>query len=51
MHTGDWIAAAAAAAEASGLARDTRQPQYGLTAELIAAIPARSLDVRAAAPA
>jgi DNA-binding CsgD family transcriptional regulator len=38
MHTGDWIAAAAAAAEASALARDTRQPQYGLTAELIAAL-------------
>jgi DNA-binding CsgD family transcriptional regulator len=35
MHTGDWTAAAAAAAEASGLARDTRQPQYGLTSELI----------------
>jgi DNA-binding CsgD family transcriptional regulator len=38
MHTGDWIPAAAAAAEVSGLARDTRQPQYGLTAELIAAV-------------
>jgi ATP/maltotriose-dependent transcriptional regulator MalT len=37
-HTGDWGAAAAAAVEAAGLARDTRQPQYGLTAELIAGL-------------
>jgi DNA-binding CsgD family transcriptional regulator len=37
-HTGDWGAAGAAAAEAAELARDTRQPQYGLTAELIAGL-------------
>jgi DNA-binding CsgD family transcriptional regulator len=39
-HAGDWGAAAAAAAEGAGLARDTRQPQYGLTAELVAALAA-----------
>jgi DNA-binding CsgD family transcriptional regulator len=39
-HSGDWRAAAAASAEAAGLARDTRQPQYGLTAELVAALVA-----------
>src|SRR5438309_1809947 len=37
-HAGDWPAAAAAAQEAAGLARDTTQPQYGLTAELIGAL-------------
>jgi DNA-binding CsgD family transcriptional regulator len=37
-HTGDWAAAAAAGAEAAGLARDTRQPQFGLTGELMAAL-------------
>jgi len=35
---GEWPAAAAAAQEAAGLARDTTQPQYGLTAELIGAL-------------
>ena len=39
-HTGDWTAAAAAASESARLARDTRQPQYGLTGELIAALVA-----------
>ncbi len=39
-HTGDWFAADAAAAEAASLARDTRQPQYGLTAELVGALVA-----------
>ena len=39
-HAGDWGAAAAAGAEAVGLARDTNQPQYGLTAELVAALAA-----------
>ncbi len=39
-HAGDWGLAAAASAEALGLARDTNQPQYGLTAELVAAIAA-----------
>jgi DNA-binding CsgD family transcriptional regulator len=37
-HTGDWPAAAAAAHEAAGLARDTRQAQYGLTGELVGAL-------------
>src|SRR5712691_1952373 len=37
-HTGEWPAAAAAAHEAASLARDTRQPQYGLTAELVSAL-------------
>src|SRR4029077_16629581 len=39
-HAGEWPAAAAAAQEAAGLARDTNQPQYGLTAELIGALAA-----------
>jgi DNA-binding CsgD family transcriptional regulator len=39
-HAGDWGAAAAAGAEAVGLAGDTNQPQYGLTAELVAALAA-----------
>jgi DNA-binding CsgD family transcriptional regulator len=39
-HAGEWPAAAAAAQEAAGLARDTTQPQYGLTAELIGALVA-----------
>jgi DNA-binding CsgD family transcriptional regulator len=39
-HAGDWRAAAAAGAEAVGLGRDTNQPQYGLTAELVAALAA-----------
>jgi DNA-binding CsgD family transcriptional regulator len=38
IHTGEWPAAAAAAHEAAGLARDTRQPQYGLTGELVGAL-------------
>jgi DNA-binding CsgD family transcriptional regulator len=37
-HTGEWPAAAAAAYEAAGLARDTSQPQYGLTGELVGAL-------------
>jgi len=37
-HAGEWPAAAAAAYEAAGLARDTGQPQYGLTAELVGAL-------------
>ena len=37
-HTGEWGVAAAAAAEGARLARDTRQPQYGFTGELIAAL-------------
>src|SRR2546422_1511572 len=35
IHAGEWPAAAAAPHEAAGLARDTGQPQYGLTADLI----------------
>jgi len=38
IHAGEWPAAAAAAYEATGLARDTTQPQYGLTGELIGAL-------------
>ena len=34
-HTSEWDAAAVAAREAAGLGRDTSQPQYGLTAELL----------------
>ena len=37
-HAGEWPAAAAAAYEAAGLARDTSQPQYGLTGELVGAL-------------
>ncbi|MGO9822370.1 MAG: ATP-binding protein [Solirubrobacteraceae bacterium] len=37
-QTGDWRGAVAAGSEAAMLARDTRQPQYGLTAELVAAL-------------
>ena len=40
IHAGEWQAAAAAAHEAAGLARDTRQPQYGLTGELVGALAA-----------
>ena len=39
-QSGEWEAAAAAAAEGAALARDTRQPQYGLTGELVAALVA-----------
>jgi len=39
-HAGHWPAAAAAAAEAASLARDTAQPQYGLTGELVGALTA-----------
>jgi DNA-binding CsgD family transcriptional regulator len=38
--TGDWGTAAVAGAEGERLARDTRQPQFGLTAELLAALVA-----------
>jgi len=38
IQTGEWPAAAAAAHEAASLARDTRQPQYGLTGELVGAL-------------
>jgi DNA-binding CsgD family transcriptional regulator len=39
-YAGDWSAAAAAGSEGSRLARDTDQPQYGLTGELIAGLVA-----------
>jgi DNA-binding CsgD family transcriptional regulator len=37
-YVGNWASAAAAGADGSRLARDSRQPQYGLTGELIAAL-------------
>ena len=37
-QTGDWSAAVSAGEEAASLARDTRQPQYGVTGELMAAL-------------
>jgi DNA-binding CsgD family transcriptional regulator/tetratricopeptide (TPR) repeat protein len=36
-QTGDWSAAVTSGEEAASLARDTRQPQYGVTGELMAA--------------
>jgi DNA-binding CsgD family transcriptional regulator len=38
VHTGQWETAAAAGTEGATLARDTRQPQYGLTGQLVAAL-------------
>jgi DNA-binding CsgD family transcriptional regulator len=55
-YAGDWSAAAAAASEGARLARDTDQPQYGLTGELIAGLVAglggneRDVDGRIAGP-
>jgi DNA-binding CsgD family transcriptional regulator len=37
-YTGNWTSAAAAGAEGARLARDSRQPQYGLTGQLVAAL-------------
>jgi DNA-binding CsgD family transcriptional regulator len=37
LYAGDWQAAAAAGMEAARLARDSRQPQFGLAGEVIAA--------------
>ena len=37
-NVGDWEGAERAAAEAATLARDTRQPQYGVTAQLVGAL-------------
>ena len=39
-YAGDWEAAEAAGAEAATLARDTRQPQFGLTGQLVGALAA-----------
>lgn len=39
-YSGDWEAAERAGAEAAILARDTRQPQYGLTGHLVGALAA-----------
>lgn len=39
-HTGAWQAAQTAGGEAARLATDTRQPQFGLTGELVAAVAA-----------
>jgi DNA-binding CsgD family transcriptional regulator/tetratricopeptide (TPR) repeat protein len=39
-HTGDWEAAAEAGIEAADLARDSRQPQFGLTGELLVGLVA-----------
>jgi DNA-binding CsgD family transcriptional regulator len=53
---GDWSAAAAAGSEGARLARDTDQPQYGLTGELIAGLVAglrgneADLEARIAGP-
>ena len=37
-HAGDWEAAERAGAEAASLARETRQPQFGLTGQLVGAL-------------
>jgi DNA-binding CsgD family transcriptional regulator len=37
-QAGDWKAAAGAGAEAARLARDSRQPEFGLTGEVVAAL-------------
>ena len=39
-YAGDWEAAARAGAEAASLAGETRQPQFGLTGQLVAALAA-----------
>lgn len=39
-YAGDWEAAEAAGAESAILARDTRQPQFGLVGQLVAALAA-----------
>jgi DNA-binding CsgD family transcriptional regulator len=39
-YAGDWKAAQAAGAEAARLARDSRQPLFGLTGQLVAALAA-----------
>jgi DNA-binding CsgD family transcriptional regulator len=39
-YAGDWEAAERAGTEAASLARETRQPQFGLTGQLVAALAA-----------
>jgi ATP/maltotriose-dependent transcriptional regulator MalT len=39
-YAGDWQAAERAGSEAASLARETRQPQFGLTGQLVAALAA-----------
>jgi DNA-binding CsgD family transcriptional regulator len=39
-YAGDWQAAERAGTEAASLARETRQPQFGLTGQLVAALAA-----------
>jgi DNA-binding CsgD family transcriptional regulator len=46
-HTGEWEAAAAAGTEARRLANDTRQPEYGMTGALVAAIAVAHLGTEA----
>jgi DNA-binding CsgD family transcriptional regulator len=46
-HTGEWEAAAAAGREAARLANDTRQPEYGMTGALVAAIALAHLGTEA----
>jgi DNA-binding CsgD family transcriptional regulator len=38
VHTGDWEAAMRHGSEGARLARDTQQPQFGVTGELVAAL-------------
>jgi DNA-binding CsgD family transcriptional regulator len=40
VYGGDWEAAEGASAEAAALARETRQPQFGLTGQLVGALAA-----------
>jgi DNA-binding CsgD family transcriptional regulator len=40
IHTGDWEAAIRHGSEGARLARDTQQPQFGVTGELVAALAA-----------
>ena len=40
IHAGDWPTATRAGTEAATLARDTQQPEFGLTGELMAALAA-----------
>jgi DNA-binding CsgD family transcriptional regulator len=40
IHTGDWEAAIRHGAEGATLARDTQQPQFGVTGEFVAALAA-----------